>query len=173
MTSPTHTAREMTAARLILMCGLPGSGKTTLARALAKQYDAVRLSPDEWLDALGSDGYDENAREHVEALQWHLAQDLLSKGMTVILENGFWGRAERDSLRHRAREIGARVELCFLDVAIDMLWSRLEARNASLPDGSFAVSHSDLIDWSSVFEAPTSHELSLYDDPVISPSHSP
>lgn len=155
------------------MCGLPGSGKTTLARTLAEQHDAVRFSPDEWLDALGSDGYDENAREHVEALQWNLAQNLLSKGMTVILENGFWGRAERDALRHRARDIGARVELRFLDVAIDTLWSRLEARNASLPDGSFAVSHSDLIDWSFVFEAPTLYELSLYDDPVTSPDRSP
>jgi tRNA uridine 5-carbamoylmethylation protein Kti12 len=29
--------------RLILLCGLPGSGKTTLARRLAGQLPAVRL----------------------------------------------------------------------------------------------------------------------------------
>jgi predicted kinase len=33
--------------RLLLMCGLPGSGKTTLATQLAAGLPAVRLCPDE------------------------------------------------------------------------------------------------------------------------------
>ena len=41
--------------RLVLLCGLPASGKTTLARELADLYDAVRLNPDEWELALGID----------------------------------------------------------------------------------------------------------------------
>lgn len=39
--------------RLILVCGLPGAGKTTLARRLADEVPAVRLSGDEWMVALG------------------------------------------------------------------------------------------------------------------------
>jgi len=38
------------------MVGLPGSGKTTLARSLEKEYSALRLTPDEWHTALF--GYD-------------------------------------------------------------------------------------------------------------------
>ena len=38
-------------ARLLLTCGLPGSGKTTLARRLATERGAVRLSKDEWMAA--------------------------------------------------------------------------------------------------------------------------
>ena len=34
--------------RLILTCGLPGAGKTTLARRLAVEHGAVRLTKDEW-----------------------------------------------------------------------------------------------------------------------------
>ena len=40
--------------RLILTCGLPGAGKTTLAQQLAADRDALRLTKDEWMWALGS-----------------------------------------------------------------------------------------------------------------------
>jgi len=36
---------------LIVICGLPYSGKTTLARIEAER-PAVRLSPDEWIERL-------------------------------------------------------------------------------------------------------------------------
>ena len=39
--------------RLILLCGIAGAGKTTLAKQLEAE-GAVRMCPDEWLDALGS-----------------------------------------------------------------------------------------------------------------------
>jgi predicted kinase len=73
---------------LILVCGLPGSGKTTLAQALESRLRAIRFSPDEWLDALSIDLYREDVREKIEALQWKFAQDLLTLGLTVIVE---WG----------------------------------------------------------------------------------
>jgi len=46
-------------ARLIVVCGLPGSGKTTLAKALEERLDAIRFCADEWLEALALDLYDE------------------------------------------------------------------------------------------------------------------
>ncbi|HXB53796.1 MAG TPA: AAA family ATPase, partial [Vicinamibacteria bacterium] len=56
--------------RLIIVCGLPGSGKTTHAKLLESSLRAVRLSPDEWMDALSLDLYDEDRRGKIEALQW-------------------------------------------------------------------------------------------------------
>jgi hypothetical protein len=50
-----HTVSET---RLILTCGLPGAGKTTLATQLASKRSAVRLTKDEWLWALGSTPWD-------------------------------------------------------------------------------------------------------------------
>ncbi len=37
---------------LVVVCGLPGSGKTTHARRLEHEIDAERLCPDEWMQAL-------------------------------------------------------------------------------------------------------------------------
>jgi predicted kinase len=97
-------------ARLILICGLPGSDKTTLAVRLAQEARAVRLSPDEWKHGLGIDYYDEAARLRLEARLWMLAQELLALGQSVIMENGFWAREERDELRLAGRVLGVTVE---------------------------------------------------------------
>ncbi|NNE71143.1 MAG: AAA family ATPase [Rhodothermales bacterium] len=58
----------MPSPRLIIVCGLPGSGKTTRARQLEERLGAVRMAPDEWMDVLGIDLYDGGKRERVEAL---------------------------------------------------------------------------------------------------------
>lgn len=97
--------------RLIIVCRLPGSGKTTHARMLEGRLGAIRFSPDEWMDALALDLYDEEIRAKIEALQWRLGRELLALGLTVIIEWGTWGRSERDALRLEARALGAAVEL--------------------------------------------------------------
>ena len=119
----------MTEARLILICGLPGSGKTTFAKQLAPQVPAVRLCPDEWKHDLGIDYYDEQRRVQLEDRLWRLGQELLTLGQSVILENGFWAREERDELRLSARELGVAVELHYLEAPVEELWRRLQLRN--------------------------------------------
>jgi predicted kinase len=108
--------RDVSEARLILTCGLPGAGKTALARRLGADRSAVRLSKDEWLTALGSSPWDTPTREKVEHELWRLAQEILRLGLSVVLDFGLWARIERDELRSAARGLGVPVELHFLDV---------------------------------------------------------
>jgi len=82
------------APRLIIVCGLPGAGKTTFATELADRVGAIRLSADEWLDFLQIER-SKTTRALVEALQWKLTQDLLARGLIVIIEWGTWARSER------------------------------------------------------------------------------
>ncbi|HEY2914145.1 MAG TPA: AAA family ATPase [Candidatus Angelobacter sp.] len=84
--APKKLKKCDTGPRLIIICGLPGSGKTTLAKRLETKLHAVRFSPDEWLEALALDLYDEERRGRIESLQWKLTQELLSLGLRVIIE---------------------------------------------------------------------------------------
>jgi predicted kinase len=153
----------MSDARLILLCGLPGSGKTTFAKQLALEVSAVRLSPDEWKHDLGIDYYDEPGRVRLEARLWRLAQELLGLGQSVIMENGFWAREERDELRLAARALGVGVELHYLEAPVDELWRRLEVRNDLAPPGAAPIDREDLEQWAQQLEAPDAAELALFD----------
>ena len=145
---------------LHLICGLPGSGKTTLARQLENQGKGLRLSPDEWMSTLGFQLYDEGGRARVEQLQWRLAQRLLAAGNDVILENGFWSREERDSYRAVAQSLGCETRLHYLDVPVEELQRRIIARNRDAPADA-AVDPNDLLAWSKMFEPPTTDELAV------------
>jgi predicted kinase len=149
--------------RLIIVCGLPGSGKTTLARALEGRLRAIRLSPDEWMNALSLDLYDEERRGKIESLQWDLGRELLTLGLTVIIEWGTWGRSERDALRLEARSLGAAVELQYLAASEDVLFERTQRRGMESPP----IGREELSGWFKLFQAPTPEEMALFDEPLI------
>jgi predicted kinase len=155
----------VTEARLILTCGLPGAGKTTLARQLAADRSAVRLTKDDWLIALGSSPWDTPIREKVEHELWLLAQEILRLGLSVALDFGLWARIERDEMRSVARGLGVGVELHYLAVPPDELWRRIQDRNSRPPWDSQPISRADLDGWLRIFEAPDAAELALFDLP--------
>jgi predicted kinase len=151
--------------RLILTCGLPGAGKTRLAHQLAADRSAVRLTKDEWLWALGSTPWDDSAREKVEHQLWRLALEILSLGVSVVLDFGLWARIERDEMRATARRLGTGVELHYLDAPTDELWRRIQRRNTEPPWDKYPIRRRDLDGWLRVFEAPDAAELALFDPP--------
>lgn len=149
--------------RLVLLCGLPASGKSTLARRLAASYGAVRFDPDEWESALGVDPFDEGFQARLEAEFWELTQRLLVLGTSVVLEWGFWARTERDQKYAAARTLGVTVELRFLDVPYEELVRRVVARHAA---GGIAITERHMERYRGIFEPPTADELALYDPPL-------
>jgi predicted kinase len=152
-------------ARLILTCGLPGAGKTTLAMQLAADRSALRLTKDEWMRALGSSPWDAPTQEKVERELWHLAQEILRLGLSVVLDFGLWARIERAGMRSAARGLGVGVELHYLDVPTDELWRRIEARNSEPPWDSEPIRRAHLDEWAAHFQAPGAAELALFDPP--------
>ncbi len=147
-----------------MMCGLPGSGKTTMAKKLAVEKHLLRFCPDEWIahlfgvrDHIDNPATAEERRNRVEQLQLDMALQALSLGNDVILENGFWPKVERDMYRERAKAVGATVKIIFMDVSRDELWRRIEKRNKE--PGAFVTTEQDIDQWIAVFEPPTADEL--------------
>ena len=151
-------------ATLHLMVGLPGSGKTTYAKKLAKQQNAVLFSPDDWQFKLfGNDinqpTHDENHTK-IEQLMWDVAKDILQTDTDVILDFGCWAKEERDDFRKKAHEIGADFKIHFLDTPLEEIWNRLEKRNKIAgKNGVFYVKKHELELWASMFQKPTKEEL--------------
>src|SRR5215831_14276558 len=140
--------------RLVLICGLPASGKTTLARRLAPKIPAIRLDKDHWTTQLGRDVWDDEFRVLLEAQLWALTQDLLAQGQSVILEWGHWARVERDEKRLGARALGVAVELHYLDVPLEELIERAERRNASGEWTAAPITRAHFEAWVTTFQPP-------------------
>ena len=145
--------------KLIIVCGLPGSGKTTLAKRLEAELPAVRLCPDEWMNILDLNLYDKGIRQRIEKLQWDFAQKILACSGAVIIEWGTWGKSERDALRVGARVLGATVELHYLSTSADILYERIQNRGMEDPP----ITREVVLSWFQVFEEPTPEELALFD----------
>jgi len=145
-------------ASLFMLMGLPGSGKTQLARRLEAERPALLLSPDVWMSRIVGDGYDAERRRAVQAVQLDLAESVLRLGADVILEFGFFHRTDRDSARERALAAGAEAHLIFLDPPLDELSHRLDERNGALPPNTFPVSREHLEQCASWLERPQPDE---------------
>jgi len=157
--------KDASSTRLILICGLPASGKTTLARELAPTIPAIRLNKDHWTAQLGHDVWDDEFRIRLEAQLWALTQELLAQGQSVILEWGHWARAERDEKRLGARALGVGVELHYTDAPLEVLVARAEQRNASGEWSASPITRAHFEQWATIFQAPDEEELRLFDEP--------
>jgi predicted kinase len=150
-------------ARLILICGLPASGKSTLARRVATERAAIRLDKDRWVTELGGDVWDDDFRVRVEEQLWVLTKELLAHGQSVILEWGHWARSERDAKRLAARALGVGVELHFLDASLDELIERAERRNVSGEWTAAPMTRAHFEAWAARFQPPDDEEMQLFD----------
>ncbi len=146
---------------LVIICGLPGAGKTTLAKKLAEEMRGVRFCPDEWMQDLGVSLWEEAFRDKLEKRFWKLSQELLKLGQTVILEYGFWAKSERNEKLQVARRLGVRTELHYLDISNDELRRRLKKRGM---EGDNEILNGKLEKWAEDFERPGDAEFKLYDN---------
>ncbi len=146
---------------VVLVCGMPGAGKTTLARRLEAERGAVRLTPDEWMLAVGLDPHDVRRKRKFERIMWRHALRLADFGLTVVVDYGLWTRPERNRHRDDARAAGHAVELHALDVPFEVRWQRIERRNAD-PD-AVAISREELEEYERWWQRPDDAELAGYD----------
>jgi uncharacterized protein len=151
----TAYAGDRSRPTLIAMCGLPGTGKSTLAGALARRLGMVHLSTDvtrktrAGLDPTARPSEDQTAalyspettRRTYAALR-RQARTWLARGMSTILDGTYNDPRERALARDLARRSGARFILVETTCAEREVKSRLAMRAAdptAVSDASWDV----------------------------------
>ena len=149
--------------KIILICGAICSGKSTLARALAKRDNAVILSNDELTKAVGEclgDRHDAIARR----MQLYLrgkAVEIARAGVSVILEWGFWRKSDRDEITGFLRGRGVPFEWHYMDVSPEQLRRNAARRNAHPGPSDYIVDEGLLQKCLSAFEPPEAGEMDV------------
>ncbi len=127
-----------------VLCGFICAGKTTFAKKLEERTGAVRITKDEWLIRMVGndptiDGY-EDYDHRMCGLSRDVAFQLAGKGIDVIIDEGVWAKEQRDILRRRSEEVGARAVVYFLDTPIETIRERVARRNMNPAKDSFKIS---------------------------------
>jgi predicted kinase len=125
------------------------------------------LDKDGWVTQLGADVWDDEFRVRIEDQLWVLSQDLLARGVSVILEWGHWARVERDEKRLGARALGVGVELYDLHAPLEELIMRAERRTASGEWTASPMTRAHFEMWATMFQPPDEEEIRLFDQPVV------
>ena len=126
---------------LHLLCGFIGAGKTTFAKSLERDHSAVLFSHDEWMVKLyGRNPPSEHFQTYyhrVKDLIWQFASRFLTLGQDVVLDHGFWRRADRDLAKRKAQEIEVQAKLYFLHCSEEVMRQRVLTRTEMSQDSLY------------------------------------
>jgi predicted kinase len=153
---------------LHLTVGLPGTGKTTAARRIEVERGALRLTKDEWVKALYGRENPPAAQDVIEGRLIEVGLRVLRLGVDVVIDFGLWSRDERSALRQAAADLGAAVELHYVEATPEEQRRRADQRLAEAPHTTWPMSDEELAEWAARFETPTRGELDgseAVDDP--------
>lgn len=142
----TYSTVRVKCPTVFLVCGAIGAGKTTYANVLAEQRRAVRFSIESWLVTLfgsePSSWVHQSAAERIERSEeqiWQVVEQLLVLGIDVVLDFGFFTAEQRRRHSDRARTLGAKPVLHFLDQPAEVRRARVFQRNRERNPRVFAV----------------------------------
>ena len=126
-------------ATLIFLCGKMGAGKTTKSKQLAKEYNAVLLSEDEWLSTLYPqqiatfDDYIELSRRLKPLIKAHV-QNILSTDTNVVMDFPANTRLQRKWFKELSEEIDAKPMLVYLDISNEQCLKQVAQRRIEQPE---------------------------------------
>jgi len=155
-------------ARLILVCGPTGAGKTTYSLSLSKEIEAIRFSIDPWMQTLFAKDMTsldyswmiERVNRCYEQI-WQVSEQILAIDGNVILDLGFTTKEQRDIFSNRAKKMNINSEIHYLDAPKDIRKQRVDKRNLEKDPSVYAFEVTDMMfDFMEPkFEAPDQDEL--------------
>lgn len=154
--------------KIIAICGKICCGKSYYAKQIKEKENAVVLSTDEatydLIDNEQGELYDVFA-ERVNKYLMKKAVEIVKAGCNVVLDWGFWTKAERQETTKYFNQFCIDVEWHYVDIE-QSRWERLiEERNVKIKNGNggsnFYVDEGLMEKLLSKFEEPTRDEINV------------
>jgi predicted kinase len=152
---------------LFLTVGLPGAGKTTRARELARQHAILRLTPDEWMSPLFGHSDAAGRRDILEGRMVWVAHEVLVSGSSVILDFGCWSPEERYAIRSIAELAEAHFRMEYVKIDESERRARCDRRWLQAPQTTFEMTDGDHDRFVGLCRPPTENEL--FQGPIPEP----
>jgi len=127
----------MAATHLIIVCGLQGTGKTTVARTISEKLKAVTLRTDVIRKELKISEYSEEAKQAVYNEMFSRVQNLLRENKNVVLDATFIRQKNRDQARQIAREANADFQIVLVVSSDQVVKQRIEERTGDESEAGF------------------------------------
>lgn len=130
--------------RMILMIGVPGSGKTTLAKKIAEKGFHY-INADGIREELYGNAAEQGDREEVFNIFFQRLEELMTVGTDVIIDNTNLNPKQRKPILERAEQFGYKdVQLWLLDVPLDVCLARNKSRERVVPEDIIANMFNEL-----------------------------
>lgn len=146
-----------------VICGFIGAGKTTFARKLENETGAIRITKDEWVikifgNEITADNkfaeYDKNVTE----LAKDIAFKILKSGKDVIIDEGFWEKSQRDDIKKKILNIGAKPIFYYVECSVKKMRERVVNRSKNPSINSFEISGEMFDSYLKYWQAPDESE---------------
>lgn len=121
-------------AKLTIMVGLPASGKSTRAKELLAQGNAVRINKDLLRTMLHFDKFNGLNESATRDAARTLAKTFLASGKSVIIDDTNLNPRTVQSWVDLAKEMGAKIEYCRMDTSVEECKNRDFLREKSVGD---------------------------------------
>ena len=122
--------------RLLIVCGVPGSGKSTFALRAAERWGAVRFASETFAEELGpaartaSGDLTKEAIAHAYSAMGAAVADALATNKLVIAVGSFRSEEQRSRFRAIAKSRGASVRTLRVVCPVETAAKRISARRA-------------------------------------------
>lgn len=155
-------------AKVILVCGKICCGKSTYSKQLCTENKAVLLSVDEIMLALFGLYAGDKHDEYVDRTKKYLLDksvEIMETGISVILDWGFWRKAERLYVKEFYSTKNIEHEFHYIDISDEVWKTRLEKRNRAVSAGeanAYIVDDNLAAKFDTMFEMPDREEMDVW-----------
>ena len=146
-----------------VICGFIGAGKTTFARKLEKETKVIRITKDEWIikifgNKITSDKNFERYDKNITELATDIAFKILKLGKDVIIDEGFWVKSQRDDIKKKIINVGARPIFYYVESSVEIMKERVINRSKSPTADSFEINEEMFDSYLKYWQAPDKSE---------------